>query len=283
LLSERGPIVIVAFAILWLLAGWAAAAGIILGGIVAALTLLYAARVLRGPGTYRIRATPLAPDLRQGADAVEFKPSRGQPAPDPEPLVAFGSRRGLTPALLTVTMAEPTLDVDQVVDQLARAEPLIELPVGIRRTLQPGYTVLLDRGPAMLPFLTDVLELGDAVADQFPGPGRRILSFAGHPWTGVGQALHQLEPLTASELPRKPGRVLVVTDLGIGPVPPGRYRAPAGAWLRFDHWARGLGVDPLYLVPYPLSRVPASLRGLPIVEWIEGLTSRQVRRREHRT
>ena len=135
----------------------------------------------------------------------------------------------------------------------------------------------------MQSFTADIDQLRQAMVDVVGAAGVRVLAFARDPNLVTGPltvlgADSDGEPIPVAELPVRVGaRVLVVTDLGIvvprrGPttVAPERLRACARTLRR-------IGVEPLFVTPFPSPRWPAGIDRLPLVMWDEHLRARTVR------
>jgi hypothetical protein len=209
---------------------------------------------------------------------VELRPSGTRP--DPQSLLSFSGpngRRGLGVLLLRTTIDLDMPDVERAVEQLARLAPLARMPTVQRRATTGGWVVLLDRGPAMVPFLADGSVLGEELLRLGRSTGR-VLSFVASPLWGVGPSVLDIEPFDPRHLPARGGRVLVLSDLGVGRPPRASSRSTPATWLRFDAVCRAAGVRPLYLCPYPRRRLAAELRDLPVLRWDPALRTSEIER-----
>ena len=216
-------------------------------------------------------------DLADTID-VELRPSSARP--DPQPLLSFhgpNGRRGLGVLLLRTTIDEGAPDVERTVELLAQSTPLARLPTMQRRATTGGWVVLVDRGPAMVPFLADASVLGDELLRLGRSTGR-VLSFVASPLWGVGPTVLDIEPFSARHLPARGGRVLVLSDLGTGRPPRASSRSTPSTWLHFDDVCRTAGVRPLYLCPYPRRRLAARLHRLPVLRWDRALRTSEIER-----
>lgn len=123
-----------------------------------------------------------------------------RPVPLPRPGLARPSGRSDYPSLLNPTtsrslihdwmrMERPeggAIDVDSVVDQLTRLEPLDELPTSDRRRASATVDVLIEAELMIGPHRDDVLDLLDRIRLLVPAPEPRVLGFRDDPRRGAG-------------------------------------------------------------------------------------------------
>ena len=149
-----------------------------------------------------------------------------------------------------------TVDVDKLVEQLARCRLLAQLPYRHRKGFHLGVHVWIDKGPAMRPFRADVDELlralrriiGTAILEEFYFNGASDLA-------------------GSYSLPPRGTTVLIVTDLGIGR-PPGQPRSTPKDWVAFAKPFVKSGSRVVALVPYGPDRWPRVLgHWVEIVHW----------------
>lgn len=156
------------------------------------------------------------------------------------------------------------LDVEALVTQLARGEPVRALQYLPERTLRRGAQILCDHSDAMLPFRPDEAQLINRIR-RVLGDCVDVLRFAGLPWrVGAGARRRW----TAWKPPSQGTPVVLVTDLGIGRAPGDSARAAPSAWHEFASAVAAAGCPLVAFVPYPPHRWPEALLGaLAIIMW----------------
>ena len=196
-------------------------------------------------------ATPQQAPLGTGSSQRAGREPAGPGAPL-ESLFAPGRVRAILRGLATLDTASGALDIAAAVALIARAQPIRVLPQRLISSLGHTVQLLLDAGPAMLPFSHDQSQLA-ASATRLLGRDRvRVADFIGHPGLGVrAQRQVRWAPL---QWPGRRSAVLVVSDLGLGS---GQDSALAGAWQRFVDDAHQRGLRSVLLIPYPATRWPA--------------------------
>jgi hypothetical protein len=172
----------------------------------------------------------------------------------------------------SVPLATDKIDVDRVVQELARARPLVELPRLHAPSLALGAQVLADVGQSMQPFFEDQEEL----LRRFLGSLREhveIRYFADDPLRGAGP-----QRRSGSWKPYVPpdigASVIALTDLGCGfPERPDATRA----WLRMAQFLRRRQSRVVVFAPVRLSRIPLALRRVvELVLWDRSSVRRNV-------
>ena len=169
-----------------------------------------------------------------------------------ESLFAPGRMRAILRGLAALDTASGALDIAAAVALIARVQPIRVLPQRLVSTLGHTVQLLLDVGPAMLPFSHDQSQLA-ASATRLLGRDRvRVADFIGDPGLGVrAQRQVRWAPL---QWPGRRSAVLVVSDLGLGS---GQAAALASAWQRFVDETHQRGLRSVLLIPYPAARWPA--------------------------
>ena len=200
------------------------------------------------------------------------------PAASPDPLLDPALARAVLGGALATTAHDGELWVEEAVRRIAMGLPFAEVPRRPRPTLRRGVQVLVDRGPAMLPFHEDVSSLLAQVRSVFGAPLVRVLQFDRSPLQGAGQGSRRTWTPYAPQLP-EPGTVVVaVTDLGIADV----FDTPGASpleWLEFAALLHRHGCPLRVMVPYPEPRWPVALRGrLRILPWDRGTGVQRVKR-----
>jgi hypothetical protein len=172
----------------------------------------------------------------------------------------------------SVPLAIDKIDVDRVVQKLALARPLEELPRLHAPSLALGAQVLADVGQSMQPFFEDQEEL----LRRFAGSLRErveIRYFADDPQLGAGP-----QRRSGSWKPYVPpdigASVIALTDLGCGfPERPDATRA----WLRMAQYLRRRQSRVVVFAPVRLSRIPLAVRRVvELVLWDRSSVRRNV-------
>ena len=229
----------------------------------------------------RARVTPLdsAPpaDLPDWLDSVEPLPAPPQAAslaPPLAPLVPPLLLRALVSDHLASPVPAGQVDVDRLVDIVARAEPIRDIPRRPVPSLRHGVQVLVDIGPGMAPFAEDQGRLLEDVRNLVGVDSLAVYWFEGCPLRGVyaaGQDAAEPYP------PPLPGTtVLLLTDLGIAHTPMDIRPAQPAEWRRFARAVQEAGGRLVAFVPYSPERWPPSLhRIMTIALWDRPLKLRQ--------
>jgi hypothetical protein len=185
----------------------------------------------------------------------------------PAALLQPGRHRALLGALCSSPADTGDLDVDRAVHRLARGEPLGSLPAEVRPTTRRGLEVLVDRGPAMVPFLHDQDDVLRSV-DRLAGPdGVRIVRFARCPLDPPGAGTGPLWTWKEYRPPPAAVPVLALSDIGVLAAPEERAHVRA-LWVRFALRLRKAGCPLVALVPAPVARIPPELLAVvTVVTW----------------
>ena len=129
------------------------------------------------------------------------------------------------------------LDLEVVVDRIARGEPVRHLPRTARATNRRGVQVLLDFGDGMRPFVQDQDE-ACAALERIAGPdGFEVLRFAGTPLDDPGAGPGPVWTWRPYAPPAGHRPVLVLSDLGAGADPLERPALQL-RWTRFARLVR---------------------------------------------
>ena len=187
------------------------------------------------------------------------------------PLLARSSTVALLEAALSGTARDGDVEIEDVVELLARGLPLASLPRRVRRTLRHGVQVLVDHGPAMEPFARDQAELCKRVRALVGRDKTEELHFARSPLHGAGAGPSWT--WEAYDPPPRGGAVLLLSDCGTIGLPGDHARSTPEEWRRFAESVRRGGARPLALVPVPQRRVPGWLSAvMPVLCWDRGTT-----------
>jgi hypothetical protein len=210
--------------------------------------------------TFAWTAAGVNPALIAGQETV-LVPDPTPPASEAriEPLLAPLTSPGLLAAAVRRQVPTERIDVDAVVDAIARRRLPRRLPRVRRAALPSRLLVLVDTGPAMDPFLSDCAHLVEDLVRMMGEGNVRRVPFAFHPTAALARL---------PDAERAPGTaVLVVSDLGTTNVPgspgasPERWITEAASWLANGWTATAL-------VPTDPRRCHPGLRAvLPVVRW----------------
>ena len=191
-------------------------------------------------------------------------------APQParhEPLLPPQQQRAVLAALCRRRTADGDLDVEVVVDRLARGEPVRRLPLTTRATSRRGIQVLTDFGDGMRPFLQDQDEACMALERIAGRDGCEVLRFAGTPLDDPGAGPGPVWTWRPYAPPTGGRPVLVLSDLGAGADAVERA-AIQRRWALFARRMRAAGNQVVALAPVPPYRLPPALRtALSVVTW----------------
>jgi hypothetical protein len=270
----RGAVVVAALGVpvtigivVGVVAGWRPAA------IVLGLTLLVAA-ALRAPAWRRRFARPVTSELSmpvfeaRGADAspVLDVPTAGVDPPI-EPLLVPRWTTGILTAALAIETRDGALDVDRLVDELARLRVPTGLPRHTRRSIGSGAQVLVDFSDDMFPLREDVFGILQRLRRVFAEDGLTVLRFAGRPLTEIGPGPRVTWARYEPPSVRRP--VLAITNFGLMDA-----RTPADAdrsqleWAELARELQQLRCPLVALVPNRAADVPPQIRScVAVVEW----------------
>jgi hypothetical protein len=225
-----------------------------------------------GDGTHLQWLEPVAQEPPVVPPTVDPLPPRGsvQIKPRLQHRALLDPRVAPELMLTAASTRTPTaeIDVEAVVETLARQRPLTDLPRVHRLSVDTGVQVLVDIGESMQPFLLDETEF---VAELARLAGRRIQVgfFADDPRAGVGPTRRRAS-WRRYRLPPTGEPVIVLSDLGFGTP---RREAAARAWWTLSRQVRKRGGGVVVFAPLKRRRVPGHLRrSLELVVWDRATT-----------
>jgi hypothetical protein len=246
-----------------------------------------AAGVSSGPQQRPVEVSASEPQIRLEAMALdpvsttppEWLDSRLPPAPrsvdhrgTPPPIAPLLPPRlfaSILVGLASAWRADGAVDVEALIDVIARQRP----PTNVTRRLQPtlrlGVELFIDRADSMTPF--------DADTQQLIAACRRVLG------SGIIVRWFEESPLLAGEGPRSEWTayvpptggtpVIAVTDFGIVAGSPD----VAAEWLEWAAQLSRVGCPAVGLVPWPRRRHPSELAAqIPMVPWDRSTTFRSL-------
>jgi len=190
-----------------------------------------------------------------------------------ESLFAPNRVRAILGGLATVPVPSGEPDMTNIVDMIARAVPIDQLPERSVHALGHAVQLLFDAGPTMLPFTQDKQQLASAAVRLIGRDRVRVADFLGAPLNGVRvQRSVRWQPFG---WPDRRSTVVVVSDLGSGD---GRQGIDL-AWRDFLDQAARRQVCTVALIPYPASRWPDGVEGFDAaVTWDLATGVRSLRR-----
>lgn len=182
-------------------------------------------------------------------------------------LLPTGQQRAILSALCRSPAATGDIDVEELVERIARREPVRRLPLRAVPTTRRGVQVLVDFGEGMRPFVRDQRDVVRAL-ERLAGPdGFDVLRFAGTPLDPPGAGPGPVWTWRPYRPPLAGQPVVVLSDLGAGAGHPHRPAVTAH-WMAFAAQLRAAGNQMVALVPVPATRIPAELRAaVPVLVW----------------
>lgn len=183
-----------------------------------------------------------------------------------EPLFFPRWTRAILSAGLATNSDVGPVDVDRVVEILARGESLKTLPVLSTPTLTRGVQLLIDRSEAMTPFIRDQVRLHKEIVATVGSDRVTTLRYVGCPIRGAGGGA--APSWSTYEPPVSKAPVLLLTDLGIGRPRLNDERAGIEEWVLFIEQVKKAECPLLAFVPYAQSRWPPELASrMSIIQW----------------
>ncbi|MEU7477839.1 hypothetical protein AB0A63_17770 [Lentzea sp. NPDC042327] len=173
--------------------------------------------------------------------------------PPHEPLLRRASTSAVVQALFSRRMPDTEVDVPALVEQLASARAVSELPRLAHPTLRFGAHVLMDRSEGMSLFWRDQQALVGVVNSVIGASLTEVSVLSGSPRRMQRGHRH----------PAPDRAVLVLAGFGIR-----RGRAEQEVWEPYVRWLRRRRCRVVALVPFPRDRWPGWLTSLmPVVSW----------------
>jgi len=189
-----------------------------------------------------------------------------------EPLFFPRWTRAILSAGLATNSEIGEIDIDRVVNILAKGHCLNKLPLLSTPTLTRGVQLLIDRSQAMTPFIQDQIRLHREILATVGSDRVTTLRFVGCPIRGAGAGS---EPTWAPyEPPPTRAPILLLSDLGIGRPRLSDERAGIREWLTFIRLVKKAKCPLLAFVPYEASRWPLALANqMSIIQWDRNTTA----------
>lgn len=185
-------------------------------------------------------------------------------------------------ALISTAMATPrgegAVDIQEILDQVARLRPLTTLPRLTLSTLRFGVQLLVDRGAGTWPFYRDQESLRRQIQMVVGRDRVETLFFADLPLGGIGPGSRRTWRRRYTP-PAAGTPVVLLTDLGIAGRRAFGVGAAAADWSVFADRVRDAGCPLLALVPYGPARWPAGLQQcMTILSWDRSTTVSTIRK-----
>jgi hypothetical protein len=213
--------------------------------------------------------TPVRPSwLAASTRDVLARASAAATAPPPPPILAPVEARGIYTAALATWVREGDPDAGAAIRERAAGRPFREIPRTPLRTLRRGVQLLLDVGPSMAPFVSDVSSLERSLALLFGDGQIERLFFARCPTRQVRSG--RRAPRRTWRAPSRGVPLLVVSDFGIVRPSQDDEAATPAEWRRFADAVRAEGHRIVGLVPFAPARwPPAVTEAVTLVHWSE--------------
>jgi hypothetical protein len=248
----------------------------------------------RQPSVPESRPAPATPSSEAGEpiELVPFMDAHDNPAalPEqglarpaalrarpPEPLFVRGWSRAIATTLAARTALVGALDVDRAIERMVLRQPISVLPRLERLVSATEIAVVIDTRGTIAWFRDDAEQLIERVNAVTRAPVTVVPS-DGAPALATATSTADQDTLDGDELPPATvhvgagGRVLGITDLGLGscwtPGDPARARA----WIELALAVRARGASLAIVTPVPLDRIPAQLRRLAACVYWDGVT-----------
>ena len=204
-----------------------------------------------------------------GASDRDFTTRSGTP-PEAPPVFSTRRARVLLGALLRRNRSTHQLDVLGAVKRLSSGRVADRLPTKARSTAGGANQVLIERSDSMRPFEPDTRQLIALT--------RRLCPTADI--VELKRTRGTRPPIPTPTL--RTGRVLVFTDLAITEPTMGLASRPAADWVRYEAMTRGVGAQPIFIVPYRRQQFSQGTNRLIAVHWSERLSIRSCARAARR-
>jgi hypothetical protein len=193
------------------------------------------------------------------------------------PLFPVRQSRALLSAALATWDSDGSPDITQIIEILARAQPVRSLPHLTAPTLRRGCQILIDNAVSMAPFRLDVEHLVGQIHAVIASDRVEVQNFTGCPLRPERAPVGN--ETAVWKAPAQGTPIFLVTDLGIGGPSLSNERASIREWLEFAKSAKASGCAVVALVPYAPSRWPRALSDhINSIHWDRHTTAAQIRR-----
>ncbi len=193
-----------------------------------------------------------------------------------EPLLAPALARGILSGALATASDDGPVDLEVLVQMIARRDHLEQLPRLVVPTLRRGVLLLVDKSEALAPYAIDQRWLESRVCEVVGTELVTIQRFIGCPSRGAGLGLRAR--WGEFEYPYAGTVILLLTDLGISQLLLSPDWADEEEWRDFLLGAKLAGCPVVAFVPYGRQRWPPALSGLcKMIQWDRSMTANKVR------
>ena len=160
------------------------------------------------------------------------------------------------------------IDVDRLVDEMARLRPVEAVPRRTRDSLHRGIQLLIDIGDGMQPFRRDQRELSDTIVRLVGDEHVDQLRFRGCPTVGDGAGPGPLNTWATYRPPEALTPVVVLGDLGLAAAPGTPRHGVLDQWVLLADRLHRSASRIAAFVPYPADRYPPDIRSrISLILW----------------
>jgi hypothetical protein len=199
--------------------------------------------------------------------------------PPIEPLLVARWTTGILTAVLATERADGAVDVDRLVDGLARMNVPERIPRRMRRSTGAGAQVLVDFSDDMFPLREDIFAIVARLRRVFAEEELTVLRCAGRPMSEIGPGPRATWG-RYDEMKVVPRPLLAITNFGVfDTAPRDEAERSQREWIDFAHELKRRGCPFIALVPNRPESVPVAIRRhVAIVEWDWTTTAASARR-----
>lgn len=185
--------------------------------------------------------------------------------------------RGVLGLAAAAPAARGEVELDRLLEAVAKGQVLRSIPRRSVWTLARGVTFLIDERAAMEPFREDVRQIQQDARDLVGRELTRAASFWSLPLESlllVSEESEEGVEVGLEQTITRGATVMCITDLGIGRSPGGDARPSAAQWLALASAVEQHGCRFVALVPYRRARWPKGLEGkISIIPWSPSTTA----------
>jgi type VI secretion system protein ImpC len=173
-------------------------------------------------------------------------------------------QRAILTRIASITLPLGVVDMEDVINRIARGEPMQAVPRRPIATVARGLQLLVDQRSSLEPFRADVSELVRGVVRVVGTGGVAVRTFRGLPDWSCSDGLEAANyALPAPGVP-----VMIVTDLGLVPQQRHDIRATVAEWRWFLARLRRARHRCVVVVPRSEAEIPRTLQGVAqVVPW----------------
>lgn len=183
-----------------------------------------------------------------------------------QPLLDDRWSRAIISGAIALLHAGGDIDLNAVVDLIARDRALDEVPQANIPTMARGINLLIDLAGGMEPFARDQADLARRMVGVAGRERTRLMYFAGCPQRCAGGRFR--DDWTQYVPPVAGTPVIAISDLGAADPPPPVERAHEAEWIEFGARLRRSGCPLLAFVPYNPERVSPAVRAVvKVIPW----------------